>query len=78
MLFVIVIVLLVFGPRQLPKLARRAGRNAGEAKQGMASFKENFVQGKRDAHPPNVVTAPPTGDTPHVTVEKVVNPRKPG
>ena len=37
-----VIILLVFGSSQLPKIARGAGKHAREAKDGVAAFKGEF------------------------------------
>jgi TatA/E family protein of Tat protein translocase len=41
-LFIVIIALLVFGPSQLPKIARKAGRHAREAKDGISKFKGEF------------------------------------
>jgi TatA/E family protein of Tat protein translocase len=76
LLVVVGIALLVFGPKQLPKLARRAGRNAREAKHGIASFKEEFEQGKGDVTP--LEDADPTRTAaPRAIAEKAVSPSKP-
>jgi TatA/E family protein of Tat protein translocase len=50
-LFIVVIAMLVFGPSQLPKIARRAGRHAREAKHGIAQFKDEFEAGMDDSAP---------------------------
>ena len=42
LLVLAVIVLLVFGSSQLPKIARSAGKHAREAKDGIATFKGEF------------------------------------
>ena len=42
LLVLAVIILLVFGSSQLPKIARSAGKHAREAKDGVASFKGEF------------------------------------
>jgi sec-independent protein translocase protein TatA len=42
LLVLAVIILLVFGSSQLPKMARSAGKHAREAKDGVASFKGEF------------------------------------
>lgn len=50
-LFVVVIALLVFGPKQLPKIARSAGRHAREAKDGVTKFKGEFESAVGDDNP---------------------------
>jgi sec-independent protein translocase protein TatA len=41
-LFIVVIALLVFGPSQLPKIARSAGKGAREARDGVDKIKGEF------------------------------------
>ncbi len=50
-LIILVIVLLVVGPSQLPKLARSSGRRLRETKEAAASFKDEFERGVEDATP---------------------------
>jgi sec-independent protein translocase protein TatA len=50
-LFIVVIAMLVFGPKQIPKLARRAGRGAREAREGVSHFKDEFEKGMDDSQP---------------------------
>lgn len=45
LLVLAVIILLVFGSSQLPKIARSAGKHAREAKDGVTSFKQEFDHG---------------------------------
>jgi sec-independent protein translocase protein TatA len=56
LLVLAVIILLVFGSSQLPKIARSAGRHAREAKDGITSFKEEFDVGLGENNPLNEVT----------------------
>jgi TatA/E family protein of Tat protein translocase len=51
LLVLAVIILLVFGSSQLPKIARSAGKHAREAKDGMTSFKKEFDHGLGDNNP---------------------------
>jgi len=46
-----VIILLVFGSSQLPKIARSAGKHAREAKDGITSFKQEFDHGLGENNP---------------------------
>ena len=55
LLVLAVIILLVFGSSQLPKIARSAGKHAREAKDGITSFKEEFDHGLGDNNPLNEV-----------------------
>ena len=56
LLVLAVIILLVFGSSQLPKIARSAGTHAREAKDGITSFKQEFDHGLGDNNPLNEVT----------------------
>jgi len=56
LLVLAVIILLVFGSSQLPKIARSAGKHAREAKDGITSFKQEFDHGLGDNNPLNEVT----------------------
>src|SRR6476660_6425842 len=51
LLVLAVIILLVFGSSQLPKIARSAGKHAREAKEGITSFKQEFEHGVGDNNP---------------------------
>ena len=51
LLVLAVIILLVFGSSQLPKIARSAGKHAREAKEGITSFKQEFEHGVGDEQP---------------------------
>jgi TatA/E family protein of Tat protein translocase len=48
LLVLALIILLVFGSSQLPKIARSAGKHAREAKDGITSFKQEFDHGLGD------------------------------
>ena len=65
-LIILVIVLLVVGPSQLPKLARSSGRRLRETKDAAASFKEEFEKGVEDVTPVTEVkpTLPSSAATP--------------
>jgi TatA/E family protein of Tat protein translocase len=56
LLVLAVIIMLVFGSSQLPKIARSAGKHAREAKEGITSFKEEFDHGLGDNNPLQEVT----------------------
>jgi TatA/E family protein of Tat protein translocase len=56
LLVLAVIILLVFGSSQLPKIARSAGKHAREAKDGITSFKQEFDHGLGDNNPLHEVT----------------------
>jgi sec-independent protein translocase protein TatA len=56
LLVLAVIILLVFGSSQLPKIARSAGKHAREAKEGITSFKEEFDVGLGENNPLHEVT----------------------
>ena len=56
LLVLAVIILLVFGSSKLPGIARSAGKHAREAKDGIASFKEEFDHGLGDNNPLHEVT----------------------
>ena len=56
LLVLAVIILLVFGSSQLPKIARSAGKHAREAKDGITSFKEEFDHGLGDNNQLHEVT----------------------
>jgi len=51
LLVLAVIILLVFGSSQLPKIARSAGKHAREAKDGITSFKQEFDHGLGENNP---------------------------
>ncbi|HEY3614667.1 MAG TPA: twin-arginine translocase TatA/TatE family subunit [Gaiellales bacterium] len=51
LLVLAVIILLVFGSSQLPKIARSAGKHARETKEGVAKFKDEFAGAMGDDNP---------------------------
>ena len=51
LLVLAVIILLVFGSSQLPKIARSAGKHARETKDGVAKFKGEFEGAMGDDNP---------------------------
>ena len=55
-LILAVIIMLVFGSSQLPKIARSAGKHAREAKDGITSFKQEFDVGLGENNPISEVT----------------------
>lgn len=76
-LIILVIVLVVVGPSQLPKLARSSGRRLRETKDAAATFKEEFEKGVEDVTPVTVVkpTLPSATATPPVpAAEPVAQP----
>jgi TatA/E family protein of Tat protein translocase len=51
LLVLAVIILLVFGSSQLPKIARSAGKHAREAREGITTFKQEFEHGVGENNP---------------------------
>src|ERR1700709_806193 len=51
LLVLAVIILVVFGSSQLPKIARSAGKHARETKEGVAKFKGEFESALGDDNP---------------------------
>lgn len=45
LLFIVAIAMLVFGPGQIPRLARSAGEHARGAREGIATFRDEFSSG---------------------------------
>ena len=81
LLVLAVIILLVFGSSQLPKIARSAGKHAREAKDGVASFKGEFDNAMGgDDNPINQVTDTLRSANPKTmmrdTVSKAASPTK--
>jgi sec-independent protein translocase protein TatA len=79
LLVLAVIVMLVFGSAKLPGMARSAGKHAREAKDGVASFKEEMNLG--DDHPLNEVVDTLRSANPKTIVKdaakKAVSPTEP-
>lgn len=76
-LIIVVILLVVVGPSQLPKLARGTGRRLRETKDAAATFKEEFEKGVEDVTPVTAVkpTLPSaTATTPVPAAEPVAQP----
>jgi sec-independent protein translocase protein TatA len=81
LLVLAVIILVVFGSSQLPKIARSAGKHAREAKDGVASFKGEFDNAMGgDDNPINQVTDTLRAANPKTmvrdTVSKAASPPK--
>ena len=78
LLVLAVIILLVFGSSQLPKIARSAGKHAREAKDGIATFKQEFDVGIGDDNPITQVADTLRSANPKTIVKnavsKTVNP----
>jgi sec-independent protein translocase protein TatA len=73
-LILAVIILLVFGSSQLPKIARSAGKHAREAKDGVASFKGEFDNAMGgDDNPLNEVADTLRSANPKTIVRDTVN-----
>jgi TatA/E family protein of Tat protein translocase len=73
LLVLAVIILLVFGSSQLPKIARSAGKHAREAKDGITSFKEEFDHGLGDNNPLHEVTETLRSANPKTIARDAVN-----
>jgi TatA/E family protein of Tat protein translocase len=78
LLVLAVIILLVFGSSQLPKIARSAGKHARETKEGVAKFKGEFEGALGDDNPLVEVAETLRSANPRTivrnTVEGVVRP----
>jgi sec-independent protein translocase protein TatA len=72
------IILVVFGSSKLPGMARSAGKHAREAKDGIATFKQEFDVGIGDDNPITQVTDTLRSANPRTIVKdavsKTVNP----
>lgn len=77
LLFIVAIVMLVFGPSQLPKIARSAGRHARSAKDGITSFKQEFDAGIGENNPIEEVAETLRAAHPREIVRKATTPGKP-
>ena len=79
LLVLVIIIALVFGSSKLPEIARSAGKHTREAKDGVASFKEEMSLG--DDHPLNEVRDTLRSANPKNIVKdaakKVVSPTEP-
>jgi sec-independent protein translocase protein TatA len=80
LLVLAVIILLVFGSSQLPKIARSAGKHARETKDGVAKFKSEFEGALGDDNPLVEVADTLRSANPRTivrtTVENAVRPDK--
>jgi sec-independent protein translocase protein TatA len=78
LLVLAVIILLVFGSSKLPGMARSAGKHAREAKDGIATFKQEFDVGIGDDNPITQVADTLRSANPKTIVKnavgKTVNP----
>jgi sec-independent protein translocase protein TatA len=73
MIFIFVIVLLLFGAKKLPQLARGVGKSAGEFKKAKAEF-ENEIKSAADEAERDAIEAQPKEDaSPKVTNPKVAD-----
>ena len=63
MIFIFVIVLLLFGAKKLPQLARGVGKSAGEFKKAKAEF-ENEIKSAADEVERDPIETSPSGDAP--------------
>ena len=48
---IVLIVVVLFGANQLPKIARSSGRQLKQSKEAVGSFKEEFDKGMADINP---------------------------
>jgi TatA/E family protein of Tat protein translocase len=81
LLVLAVIILLVFGSSQLPKIARSAGKHAREAKDGITTFKQEFDHGVGENNPLTEVADTLRSANPRTiardAVSKATTPSKP-
>jgi Tat protein translocase TatB subunit len=80
-LMILVVALLVFGPKELPRLARQAAKGWREIQRFQASMKRDFDEVLRDDEdddrPSNTPTLPPKAPSPELPAgESPVPPRE--
>jgi sec-independent protein translocase protein TatB len=68
MVIIGLIVLVVFGPKNLPGMARDFGRFVGDARRSVEEFKEDLVSEKEDGQEPRKGRDPEASRKPEVPV----------
>jgi sec-independent protein translocase protein TatA len=51
LLIILVVVLLIFGPRRLPEMAKGIGQSVREFRKGIRDMKDDFEAGSKDDQP---------------------------
>ncbi len=84
LLIILVVVLLIFGPRRLPEMAKGLGQSVREFRKGIRDIKNDFEEGEKDepASTPSTATSQPTPvretRPPPVTASEPAITREPG
>lgn len=76
LLIILVVVLLIFGPRRLPEMAKGIGQSVREFRKGIRDMKDDFEAGaskddKQEANNTRASVAEPAGATPPAASGKV-------
>ncbi len=73
MIFIFVIVLLLFGAKKLPQLARGVGKSAGEFKKAKAEFENEIKSAVDEAEHDDIEAQPKEDAPPKVTTPKIAD-----
>lgn len=74
-LIILIVVLLIFGPRRLPEMAKGLGQSVRAFRKEMRDIKEDFDADSRETSPSRGEAAPPT--EPATSPEKASEPTEP-
>jgi sec-independent protein translocase protein TatA len=74
-LIILIVVLLIFGPRRLPEMAKGLGQSVRAFRKEMRDIKEDFDADSRETSPSRDESAPPT--EPASSPEKASEPAQP-
>jgi TatA/E family protein of Tat protein translocase len=78
LLVILVIALLVFGPKQLPELARSLGRGLAEFRRASTDLRQSLVEAGAEEQRPAASPARQTADEPAAKPEAPASPAQPG
>ncbi len=75
LLIILVVVLLIFGPRRLPEMAKGLGQSVREFRKGIRDIRNDFEEGDKggDAAKPQQAAAPPPSATPPASAAPAAN-----
>jgi sec-independent protein translocase protein TatA len=74
LLIVLIIILLIFGPKKLPQLARSIGKSVGELKKGLSGINEDIQDaGQADSQTGPAHSSPDVGESEARPVEHNAN-----
>jgi sec-independent protein translocase protein TatA len=62
LLIILVVVLLIFGPRRLPEMAKGIGQSVREFRKGIRDMKDDFEAGSKDDQPASKKPAANAGE----------------